>query len=264
MMFVAVGCGIGFLAGLFGVGGGFVMVPILIFSYEHSGISPSVLTHIAFGTSLFVVLLASIMSAYQHSKQRNIDWRSVFVIGFSSALTAFMTTWLAAVLSGKHLQMVFAIIVMAAAIRMLTESEIQANKKLEFSSKPNAFRLMGVGITIGVISALAGIGGGVIAIPMMYFFINMPLKLVIGTSSAVIFITASFSVAGYIMNGIGRTGLPEWSLGFVDLQRGVALAIGTILLARIGAYVSFKAHPHRLRKLFAVFVIFISIYMLVK
>ena len=73
LLFVVVGCGVGFLAGLFGVGGGFIMVPILIFSYEHSGLSPSVLTHIALGTSLFVVVFASIMSAYQHRKQGNID-----------------------------------------------------------------------------------------------------------------------------------------------------------------------------------------------
>jgi uncharacterized membrane protein YfcA len=71
-------------------------------------------------------------------------------------------------------------------------------------------------------------------------------------------------VAGYILNGMGRAGLTEWSLGFVDLQRGVALAIGTMLLARVGASVSFKTHPYRLRKLFALFVILVSIYLLMK
>jgi hypothetical protein len=264
LVFVAVGCGIGFLAGLFGVGGGFIMVPILIFSFEHAGVSPSVLTHIAIGTSLFVVIFASISSAYQHRRQGNIDWHSVFVIGFSSALTAFATTRLAAALSGKHLQVAFAIIVMTAAVRMLTEGVSQAQKKLEWSSRPSTGGLIGVGLTTGIVSALAGIGGGVFSIPMMYYFLKMPIKLAIGTSSATIVITAFFSVAGYIVNGIGRTGLPEWSLGFVDLQRGVALAIGTVLLARVGAYVSFRTHPFRLRKLFALFVILISIYLLAK
>jgi uncharacterized membrane protein YfcA len=63
---------------------------------------------------------------------------------------------------------------------------------------------------------------------------------------------------------MGRAGLPEWSFGFVDLERGVALAVGTILMARVGAYVSFKTHPFRLRKLFALFVILVSIYILVR
>jgi len=264
LIFVGVGCIVGFLAGFFGVGGGILMVPVLVFSYERSGVSSSVLTHIAIGTSLFVIVFASLTSAYQHGKQRNIDWRSVFVIGFSSALTALATTKLAAWLSGRHLRIAFGLIVMVAAIRMLTESEAQAQKKLELSSAPSTFGLIGVGLTAGVVAALAGVGGGIITIPMMYYFLNMPLKLAIGTSSATIVITALFSVAGYILNGMGRAGLPEWSFGFVDLQRGVALAIGTILMARAGAYVSFKTHPFRLKKLFAVFVIFVSIYMLMK
>jgi uncharacterized membrane protein YfcA len=261
---VAVGCGVGFLGGLFGIGGGFILVPILIFSYEHSGVSPSVLTHVAIGTSLFVVLFTSLSSSYQQSKQKNIEWRAVWVIGFSSVVTAFATTRLAAALSGRHLRIAFAVIVITAAIRMLTESKTEAQKKIESSFKSSALGLILTGFAAGVVSALAGIGGGVFTIPMMYYFLRMPLKLAIGTSSAAIFITALFSVIGYIMNGMGHPDLPAGSLGFLDLQRGIALAIGTFLLARVGAYVSFKTHPFRLRKLFAVFVMLVAIYLLVK
>jgi len=264
LLFVIIGCGIGFLAGLFGVGGGFIMVPILVLSYEYVGVSPSVLTHMAIGTSLLVVVFSGVTSAYQHRKQGNVDWRAVFIIGFSSALTAFATTKLAAVLSGRHLRIAFAITVMMAAIRMLTESKAKAEKKLELLERPKTLGLMGVGLTAGIVSALAGVGGGVFTIPIMYQILNMPLKLAIGTSSAAIVITALFSVTGYIVNGIGRPDLPAWSIGFVDLQRGAALAIGTLLLARAGAYVSFKTHPFRLRKLFALFVILISIYILLR
>jgi uncharacterized membrane protein YfcA len=121
-----------------------------------------------------------------------------------------------------------------------------------------------IGFAAGIVSALAGIGGGVFTIPMMYYFLKMPLKLAIGTSSAAIFITALFAVVGYVLNGIAHPDLPADSLGFVDLQRGIALSIGTFLLARVGAYVSFRTHPYRLRKLFAIFVIFVAIYLLVK
>ncbi|OGP65082.1 MAG: hypothetical protein A2170_17085 [Deltaproteobacteria bacterium RBG_13_53_10] len=264
LLFVALGCVIGFLAGLFGVGGGILMVPVLIFSYDYAGISPSVLTHVAIGTSLFVVLFASVSSAYQHRKQHNIDWRAVLLIGLFSALTAFVTTRLAAILSGRHLRIAFALVVVTAGIRMLTEGETQAQKKLELSAVPSSFRLALIGITAGIVSALAGVGGGVITIPMMYYLVNMPLKLAIGTSSAAIFITAAFSVAGYILNGMGHAGLPPWSLGFVDLQRGAALAIGSLVTARVGASVSFRTHPYRLRKFFALFIICVSLYMLLK
>ena len=264
LIFVIVGCGVGFLGGLFGIGGGFIMVPILIFSYEHSGVPPSVLTHIAIGTSLFVVLFTSLSSSYQQSKQKNIEWRAVFVIGFSSVLTAFATARLAAALSGRHLRIAFAAIVIAAAIRMLTESKTEAQKKIDSLSRPSTLGLILTGFAAGIVSALAGIGGGVFTIPMMYYFLKMPLKLAIGTSSAAIFITALFSVIGFVINGRGHPDLPAGSLGFLDLQRGIALAIGTFLLARVGAYVSFKTHPYRLRKLFALFVMFVAIYLIFK
>jgi uncharacterized membrane protein YfcA len=264
LIFVLVGCGVGFIAGLFGVGGGFVMVPVLILSYEHSAVSPSVLTHVAIGTSLFVVLFSSLSSSYQQNRQKNIEWRAVLIIGFSSALTAFATARLAAALSGRHLRIAFALIVITAAIRMLTESEAKAQEKLELQSRPNTIGLMGIGLVAGVVSALAGIGGGVFTIPMMYYLLKMPLKLAIGTSSAAIFITALFSVIGFVVNGMGRPELPAGSFGFVDLHRGIALSIGTFLLARVGAYVSFRTHPYRLRKLFALFVILVVVYLLVK
>jgi len=264
LIFVAMGCGVGFLGGLLGIGGGFILVPILIFSYEHSGVSPSVLTHIAIGTSLFVILFSSLSSSYQQSKQRNIDWRTVFITGFSSAFSAFATTRLAAALSGQYLQIAFISIVLFVAVRMLAEGKVQDQKRLELPSKSSPIRLLGVGFTTGIASALAGIGGGVIIIPMMYYFLHMPLRLVVGTSSATVVITALFSVAGYVFNGLGRAHLPEWSFGFVDLWHGAALALGSLLMARIGAYVSFRTHPPHLRKIFAIFIILISIYMLVK
>lgn len=264
LFFIVIGCGVGFLAGLFGVGGGFVMVPFLILSYEHLGIPPSILTHLAIGTSLFVVIFSGTTSAYQQKKQGNIEWRAALLIGFSSVATAFATAKVAAALSGRHLRIAFAIVVITAAVRMLTESQVKAEKRLELVEKPKPLGLVGVGLAAGIVSALAGIGGGVFTIPIMYQFLNMPIKLAIGTSSAAIVITALFSVMGYMINGMGRPGLPEWSIGFVDLHRGIALAIGSLLLARVGAYVSFRTHPYRLRKLFALFVILIAIYLLFK
>ncbi|MDI7260907.1 MAG: sulfite exporter TauE/SafE family protein [Thermodesulfobacteriota bacterium] len=263
-LFIAIGCAIGFLAGLFGVGGGVLIVPLLIFFYEYSGISPAIMTHMAIGTSLFVVVFASLMSAYQHNKQKNIDWRAVFVLGFSSALTALAMTRLAADLSGRLLQVIFALVVLITALIMLMESDVKAQRKMEAPSRLNLLGFGGLGLMAGVVSALTGVGGGVFVIPIMYNFLKMPIKLAIGTSSAAIVITALFSVTGYIVNGLNIPDLPAWSIGFVDLQRGIVLAIGSVLLARAGAYVSFKTHPLRLKKLFALFVILISIYILVK
>ncbi len=264
LLFIVIGCGVGFLAGFFGIGGGLLIVPLLIFSYNYSGIPPSVQTHLAMGTSLLVIIFTSLMSAHQHHKQHTVYWRAVFAIGLSSGLTAFVTAGLAIGLAGRYLRIVFALVVIAAGILMLTESEAESKKKLAFLSRPSTLGLIGIGLASGVVSALAGVGGGVITIPMMYYLLRMPLKLTIGTSSATVIITAIFSVAGYIFSGIGHADLPAWSLGLVDLQRGGALIIGTLLWARVGAVISFKTHPYHLRILFALFILSLSIYMLVK
>ncbi len=264
LTYVVVGSGIGFLGGLFGLGGGFLLIPVLFYGYERSGLSQSVLTHLAIGTSLFVIIFTSLASAYQQEKQKNIDWRSVFPIGVSSSLTALATTKLAALLSGRSLRVAFAFIAMAAAIKMLTEGARKEEKRLKGFYHSSMLGYIGVGLVAGVVSALAGIGGGIFTIPMMNYFLNMPLKLAIGTSSATIIITSIFSTAGYILNGIGHPDLPRWCIGFVDLQRGMALAIGTVLLARVGAYVSFRTHPVLLRRLFAILISLISLHLLLK
>ena len=205
------------------------------------------------------------MSSFQHYKQKNIYWPAVFAIGLSSALTAFGTSRLAAGLSGKHLRVVFAVVVIISGIRMLTESEAESQKKLELLSRPSTPGLIGIGLASGVISALAGVGGGVITIPMMYYFLKIPLKLTIGTSSATVDHHRLF-LGGWLYlkwHGTWETCRSGVS-GFVDLQRGIALIIGTLLLARVGAYVSFRTPPYRLRIMFALFIISLSIYMLFK
>ena len=262
LIFVLWGNLIGFLAGLFGIGGGGFIVPLLIFSYSHLGVSPSVLTHIAIATSLVVVLFASLTSAYQHSKQRNTHWRASMVLGFCSALTAVATVRLAVNLSGRHLRIVFALVTIILALRIFTESTGEDERKVKPSSRVNPIHLAWIGFLAGVVSALAGVGGGGVTITMMYYFLKMPLKLAIGTSSAAMVITAFFAVAGYILNGIGHGDLPDWCFGFIDLHRGIALVLGSLMTARIGAYVSFRTHPYLLRKLFALFLTVISIYII--
>jgi len=258
LLFVIWGCLVGFLAGLFGIGGGALIVPLLIFSYERLGVPSTVSTHIAISTSLLVIFFASLTSAYQHGKQENIHWRAALILGLSSAFIAFGMTKVATHLRGHHLRMAFAIVIISVAVRMFFERELK-DRKAEYPSRLKGAPLVGIGFTAGVVSSLAGVGGAGVTIPMMYYLMKMPLKLVIGTSSATIVITALFSVVGYIVNGLGHKDLPSWCFGFVDLPRGGALALGSLLMARVGAYVSFKTQPYRLRKMYALFLLIISV-----
>jgi uncharacterized protein len=262
LLFLLWGCVVGFLAGLFGIGGGALIVPILLLTYKHSGVPQTVLTHVALGTSLLVVFFASLTSAYQHQRQKNIHLRSALILGLSSAVTAFGIARMATHLRGQHLQTAFAIVIITVSFRMLIERGLRDQERNGFTSAGKELPLVGVGFTAGLTSSLAGVGGAGITIPMMYYLLKMPLKLVIGTSSATIVITAFFSVIGYIVAGWGHGDLPSWCIGFVDLPRGIALVLGSLLMARIGAYVSFRSQPRHLRKWYALFLIVISGYIL--
>jgi uncharacterized membrane protein YfcA len=164
-------------------------------------------------------------------------------------------------LEGKVLRQIFAGVVIVSALRLLVETR---KPKIEEMPDVHIPPLLGTGFVAGLVSAFAGVGGGVLTIPVMHSLLKFPLKKALGTSSATIVITAFFSLVGYTVSGLSHAGLPRWTLGYVDLWHGAALAIGSIFFSRIGAYASFKTHPFRLRKAFIFFTLVVLTYMLLK
>ena len=245
----------GFLAGYFGVGGGIILVPILLIFFKSIDVTSLVSTHLAFGTSLLVVIFASLTSAYQYTKNGHVVWRAVVFIGVASVVGAAFGSNIAGELQGKTLQRIFAAVVVIAALRLLTEG-----KKPKEEPQPNLAPpgLAGTGLVVGLVSSLAGVGGGVFAIPMMYNFLKFPLKKALGTSSATIVITALASSVGYIVKGWGNTLLPDHTLGYVDYFHSIPIIIGTLPAARFGATVAHKTHVDKLRKYYGVFLIVIA------
>jgi uncharacterized membrane protein YfcA len=245
----------GFLAGFFGVGGGIILVPILLIFFKSIDVSSLVSTHLAFGTSLLVVIFASLTSAYQYSKNKHVVWRAVVFIGVMSVIGAIVGSNIAGELQGKTLQRIFAAVVSIAAIRLLAEGQ-----KPRQEPKPNLAPpgLAGTGFVVGIVSSLAGVGGGVFAIPMMYNFLKFPLKKALGTSSATIVITALASSIGYAVKGWGNTLLPEYTIGYVDYLHSIPLIIGTLPAATFGAMVAHKTDVDKLRKYYGMFLIVIA------
>lgn len=245
----------GFLAGFFGVGGGIILVPILLIFFKSVDVSSLVSTHLAFGTSLLIVIFASLTSAYQYLKNGHVVWRAVAFIGIASVLGAIVGSNIAGELQGKVLQRIFAGVVSIAAIRLLAEGRKPKEDPAPNLAPPG---LAGTGFVVGLVSSLAGVGGGVFAIPMMYNFLRFPLKKALGTSSATIVITALASSIGYIVKGWGNTLLPEYTLGYVDYVHSIPIIIGTLPAARFGATVANKTHVDKLRKYYGVFLVVIA------
>lgn len=252
------GCVAGFLAGFFGVGGGIILVPILLFYFQTIGVSSLVATHVALGTSLLIVIFASMTSAYQYAKNNHVVWRAVVVLGVASILGAFLGSSIAAELQGKTLQRIFAGVVTIAAFRLLMEP-----KKPKGEHQPN-LGMPGLGLTggfVGLVSSLAGVGGGVFSIPIMYTLLRFPLKKALGTSSATIVITALAAALGYIWKGWGNPLLPPNTLGYVDYLHAIPIIVGTLPFAALGASVAHRTHVDNLRRLYAVFLLVIAVKM---
>ncbi len=252
----------GFLAGFFGVGGGIILVPILLYFFSSIvGVPPEVATHLTFGTSLLVIIFASLVSALQYAKNKQIIRRAVLFMGGASVAGAWLGSAIAATLHGSVLQQIFAVVVAVAAIRMITEST-EAREEERPVLHPAG--LMGIGVVVGLISSLAGVGGGFFSIPLMYYLLRFPLKKALGTSSASIVITACASLIGYVAAGWNdpRLGGFSGTLGYVDFLHAIPIILGSLPMARIGADVSHRTDVGKQRKYFAIFLLAVALKML--
>ena len=261
LLFIS-GCLTGFLAGFFGVGGGILLVPLLLYLFTNVlDISGLVATHLTFGTSLLVACFASLASAYEYHKSGHVVPKAALYIGVSSLVAALGGATLAALLEGDALKRIFSAVLATAAFRLLAGSR-RPRVVEEMNLSPQG--LIAIGIVAGIVSSLAGVGGGVFSIPLMYSFLHFPLKKAFGTSSAAIVLTALGSAIGYAINGWGSPDLERYSgftIGYVDYLHAIPIIAGTLPLARFGASVASKTHSERLQRLFAVFLLIVAVKM---
>jgi hypothetical protein len=262
LLLLAAGAVAGFLAGFFGVGGGILLVPILLWFFSGPlGISSVVVTHLTFGTSLLIVVFASLASGWQYRKNGHVVWKAVLIIGLASVVGALVGSRIAAGLHGKALQQIFAAVVGMTAVRLLTESP---RKQGDESLRLPPAGLVGIGLLTGMVSSLAGVGGGIFSIPMMYYFLHFPLKKALGTSSATIVITAAAAMAGYVFNGwTDPLMVPyrSFTAGYVDYLHALPVILATLPMARLGASTAHRTHVDKLRMLYALFLLIIAVKM---
>lgn len=253
------GMAAGFLAGFFGVGGGILLVPILLYYFQAMGVSSLVATHLTLGTSLFVVAFTSVSSAYEYTKNGHVVWKAAVTLGLASILGAWAGTSLAAGLEGRTLQRIFGLVVAVTAVRLLSE---RRKPKEAPEPKTGPIGLIITGLGVGVVSSLAGVGGGVFSIPVMYSIFRFPLKRALGTSSAAIVITGLAAATGYMVRGWGNTLLPPGTLGYVGYLYALPIIVGSIPLAKFGASLAHRTHPAHLQTIFAGFLFIVSAKML--
>jgi uncharacterized membrane protein YfcA len=239
----------GTLAGLLGVGGGIVIVPVLFNVLPLFGIPEAVQMKLAVGTSLATIIPTSIQSARKHFAKGTMDVALLRSLAPSIAAGVLLGTVLAIWLKGDALTLVFAVVAVAVAVNMATTG---AEWRIRESFPTGAPR-HGIGGFIGTVSAMMGIGGGTVGVPILSAF-GAPMRAAVATASAFGIIIAVPATIGFVWAGWGNALLPPFSVGYVNLI-GFALIVPTSMLAAPwGVKLAHSISPLLLKRLFAVFL----------
>ncbi|MBN2033476.1 MAG: sulfite exporter TauE/SafE family protein [Deltaproteobacteria bacterium] len=252
------GMGVGFASGLLGVGGCFIMVPVQFWALKSIGVDPTIAIRIAFGTNLLVVLPTAFSGAMTHHRKGAVRWKAGVTFGIAGAIGAFFGAFIASHLPGKVLTVAFGIAVILGAIRMLTAKPPKITD--EPSDNVAAFILWG--IPLGIVSGIIGIGGGVLMIPIMVYFLKFKMHQAVGTSTALMIFTAVGGSLSFLLNGLGVQGLPPYSTGYLNWLQWILLAGGSIPLAVVGAKTAHLLPAKQLKYIFIVVMIYMGLKMI--
>lgn len=258
LTYLAVGLIAGVLAGLLGVGGGIVIVPMLEFCFTLQGIDNGVLMHMALGTSLASIMFTSVSSFMAHHRRGAVDWSIVRRITVGILVGTFLGTFVAARMSTTFLKVFFCIFLYLVATQMLLGKKPRASREL-----PGPSGMLGMGGLIGVVSSFVGIGGGTLSVPFM-LFCNVEAHRAVGTSAAIGLPIALAGALGYLFNGWSAAARPEWSLGYIYLPALLGIVAASVCTAPLGARIAHALPVARLKRVFALFLYVVATRMLWK
>lgn len=227
------GLAAGFVAGLLGVGGGIVIVPVLDFVLDSFGVDPSIRMKVAVATSLATIIATSWASARSHARHKAVDTDLLKSWGPAIFAGVVIGTAIGGYVDGRVLSIVFAVTALAVAANMI----LRADSHQLVNGFPNAGVKAGLGVGVGTISAMMGIGGGTLSVPILTAF-GTDIRRAVGTASAIGFIIAIPGTIGYAIAGWGAPGLPPLSLGYVNLIALAAIIPLSMLTAPWGARVA--------------------------
>ena len=254
---IAAGLAAGFVGGLFGIGGGAVIVPALYLVFTALGVDESVRMHVAIGTSLSTIIATSWRSLAAHSKAGAVDFEVLKTWAPWIAFGALVGAGAAGLANAAVLLGVFGVGLLLVAAQMgLARSDWQA-----FSNLPRGGVRAAIASGIGALSAMMGIGGGAFGVAVMTLC-GRPIHRAVATASGFGAAIALPATLGYIITGWAREGLPPWSLGFVSVPGFVFLAILTAITAPLGARLAHTLPQLALKRAFAIVLTLIALNML--
>jgi len=251
-MYLLLGACSGVLAGLFGIGGGLVIVPVLVFVFTAQGIDHDVLTHLAVGTSLAAIFFTSINSVLAHNKKQAVMWSKVIWLGAGILFGSAFGGVTAAYIPGEYLQKIIGVFALLMSFQMFSgwrpsmQSTHLSKSLMTFS-----------GGVIGWASAIFGIGGGSLMVPFLTWK-GVDIKRAVATSAACGLPIALSGALSFIYMGWQQEALPQYSIGFVYLPALFGIALTSFFFARLGAKLAHQMNPVMLKRLFALLLVIVG------
>ncbi|MEM8843811.1 MAG: sulfite exporter TauE/SafE family protein [Pseudomonadota bacterium] len=256
LIFILLGIVVGLAAGLFGIGGGAIMVPILTTFFLMQGVPAEMVIHVALGTSMASIIGTSLSSLFAHHKRQSVIWPIVKSIAPGVILGSLLATYFVAHVSSKVLAIFFTCFISYVAVQMFLNFQPAPSRQI-----PGKVPIFFAGSGIGLISAIVAIGGGTLTVPFLAWH-NIPLKKAIGTSAAVGFPIAVSGTIGYVINGWDVSDKQSYLYGFIYLPAVLLISLASYFTAPIGARWAHNLSVPTLKKVFALFLVLISIKML--
>ncbi|MDH3332904.1 MAG: sulfite exporter TauE/SafE family protein [Gammaproteobacteria bacterium] len=251
---LATGLVAGVLAGLFGIGGGIVIVPVLETALGFAGVDPAIRMHVAVGTSLATIIPTSISSARAHHQRQSVDVEIVKRWAIFVLVGALLGAWIASMVHSRVLAMVFASLAFMVAIKMLFFPE---SRNLT-EKVPRGPLVAVIPTAIGCFSSMMGIGGGTFSVMTLTLF-NEPIHRAVGTAALFGLVISVPGMLGFAIAGWGDPRIPAASLGYVSLVGFACIAPATVLAAPLGAKLAHGFSAKRLNMLFGAFLIVASL-----
>jgi hypothetical protein len=256
LIYLAVGAGAGLLAGLFGVGGGLVIVPVLVWVFAGVGIDGAVGMHLAIGTSLATIIFTSMSSVRAHHRRGAVQWPVVRQLApgivFGTALGALVADQMPT----DMLRTVFGVFELTVAAQLGFALLPEAHRTL-----PARFGMGLAGSVIGAVSAVVGIGGGTLTVPFL-LWCGVTVRQAVATSAACGLPIAAAGAVSFALTGWGNTALPPQAIGYVYLPALIGVAASSILLAPLGAHLAHNLPTQVLKRVFALFLALLGVKML--
>ena len=260
LLCLLVGAVAGFFAGLFGIGGGLMIVPVLVYLLPMVDVPEYLLMSTALGTSFATIVITGFSSAQRHHKLGNVVWSAVKILAPSIMVSVFICGFFIGKLDRDISSKLFACLVVYLAVKMVLSIKPKTNKTVKPLTTQSS--IIG-GILIGMASSAAGIGGGGFIVP----FLNsrgIDMKKAIGSSAFCGMLLGTSGMFSFMLSGWGNAAMPEYSLGYIYFPAVLCITATSFFTSKLGATATSKLPVPTLKKGFALLLITIAVDMFIR